>query len=53
MRRLWHELISGKKLAQITREQGISYNRVKRQRQRLLAQLAAALSGEWPASSGW
>jgi RNA polymerase sigma factor (sigma-70 family) len=48
MRRLWHELSSGKKLAQIAREQGLSYDQVKRQRQRLLAQLAAALSGEKP-----
>ncbi|MHB1425067.1 MAG: sigma-70 family RNA polymerase sigma factor [Gemmataceae bacterium] len=43
MRGLWQELTTGKKLPQIAREQGLSYNRVKRQRQRLLAQLAAAL----------
>jgi RNA polymerase sigma factor (sigma-70 family) len=52
LRRLWEELSSGKKLPQIAREQGISYNRVKRQRQRLLAQLAAALADERLASSG-
>lgn len=52
LRRLWHELTGGKKLPQIAREQGISYDRVKRQRQRLLAQLAAALSDERPASCG-
>jgi RNA polymerase sigma factor (sigma-70 family) len=48
MRRLWHELASGKKLPQIAREQGIAYDRVKRQRQRMLAQLAAALLDERP-----
>jgi hypothetical protein len=52
LRRLWEELSSGKKLPQIAREQGISYDRVKRQRQRLLAQLAAALADERLASSG-
>jgi RNA polymerase sigma factor (sigma-70 family) len=49
MRRLWHELAYGKKLPQIAREQGISYDRVKRQRQHMLAQLAAELSDERPA----
>ena len=43
MRRLWHELAYGKKLPQIACEQGISYDRVKRQRRRLLAWLAAQL----------
>ena len=43
MRRLWWELANGKKLPQIAREQGVSYDRVKRQRRRLLAQLAAKL----------
>jgi RNA polymerase sigma factor (sigma-70 family) len=43
MRRLWQELSSGKKLPQIAREQGVSYDRVKRQRQRLLAHLAFRL----------
>jgi RNA polymerase sigma factor (sigma-70 family) len=43
LRRLWHELTSGKKLPQIAREQGISYNRMKRQRRRLLAQLTTHL----------
>jgi RNA polymerase sigma factor (sigma-70 family) len=43
LRRLWQELSSGKKLAQIAREQGLSYGRVKRQRQRLLAQLTTQL----------
>jgi len=52
LRRLWQELSSGKKLPQIAREQGLSYGQVKRQRQRLLAQLAAALSGQWPVSAG-
>jgi RNA polymerase sigma factor (sigma-70 family) len=41
MRRLWQELISGKKLTQIAREQGISNDQMKRQRQRLLARLIA------------
>jgi RNA polymerase sigma factor (sigma-70 family) len=49
IRRLWHELASGKKMPQIAREQGIAYDRVKRQRQRLLAQLAAALADPRPA----
>jgi RNA polymerase sigma factor (sigma-70 family) len=52
MRRLWQELANGKTLPQIAREQDISYDRVRRQRQRLLAQLAAALSDERPASAG-
>jgi RNA polymerase sigma factor (sigma-70 family) len=52
MRRLWQELANGKKLPQIAREQDISYDRVKRQRLRLLAQLATALSDERPASVG-
>ncbi len=43
MRGLWQELSSGKKLPQIAREQGVSYDRVKRQRQRLRAQLAVEL----------
>jgi RNA polymerase sigma factor (sigma-70 family) len=43
MRRLWQELANGKKLRQIAQEQGVSYDRVKRQRQRLLAQLTAQL----------
>jgi RNA polymerase sigma factor (sigma-70 family) len=43
LRRLWHELSSGKKLPQIAREQGVSYDWVKRQRRRLLARLAARL----------
>jgi RNA polymerase sigma factor (sigma-70 family) len=43
MRRLWQELATGKKLPQIAREQGVSYDRMKRQRRRLLAQLAAQL----------
>jgi hypothetical protein len=43
MRRLWRELADGKKLPQIAREQGVSYDRMKRQRRRLLAQLAAQL----------
>jgi RNA polymerase sigma factor (sigma-70 family) len=47
MRRLWHELAYGKKLPQIAREQGVSYDRVKRQRRRLLAQLAAQLRDAW------
>jgi RNA polymerase sigma factor (sigma-70 family) len=43
LRRLWRELASGKRLKQIAWEQGVSYDRVKRQRRRLLAQLAARL----------
>jgi RNA polymerase sigma factor (sigma-70 family) len=43
MRRLWQELANGKKLTHIAREQGVSYDRMKRQRRRLLAQLAAQL----------
>jgi RNA polymerase sigma factor (sigma-70 family) len=43
LRRLWRELADGKTLPQIAREQGVSYDRVKRQRRRLLAQLAAQL----------
>jgi RNA polymerase sigma factor (sigma-70 family) len=43
LRRLWRELADGKKLPQIAREQGVSYERVKRQRRRLLARLAAQL----------
>jgi DNA-binding CsgD family transcriptional regulator len=46
-RRLWRELASGKKLRQIAAEQGVSYDRVKRQRRRLLAQLAAQLRNAW------
>jgi RNA polymerase sigma factor (sigma-70 family) len=47
MRRLWWELANGKKLPQIAREQGISYDRAKRQRRRLLAQLTAQLRHAW------
>ena len=47
LRRLWRELASGKKLRQIAREQGVSYDRVKRQRRRLLGQLAAQLRHAW------
>jgi RNA polymerase sigma factor (sigma-70 family) len=47
MRRLWWELANGKKLPQIAREQGVSYDRVKRQRRRLLAQLTAQLRNAW------
>ena len=43
MRRLWQELMTGKKLPQIAREQGVSYDRMKRQQRRLLAQLTAQL----------
>jgi RNA polymerase sigma factor (sigma-70 family) len=43
LRGLWRELADGKKLPQIAREQGVSYDRVKRQRRRLLAQLADQL----------
>jgi RNA polymerase sigma factor (sigma-70 family) len=43
MRRLWWELANGKKLPQIAWEQGVSYDRVKRQRRRLLAQLRNAV----------
>ena len=43
LRRLWRELADGKRLRQIAREQGVSYDRVKRQRRRLLAQLVAQL----------
>ena len=43
MRRLWRELADGKKLKQIAWEQGVSYDRVKRQRRRLLAQLTVQL----------
>jgi hypothetical protein len=43
LRRLWRELADRKKLKQIAWEQGVSYDRVKRQRRRLLAQLAAKL----------
>jgi RNA polymerase sigma factor (sigma-70 family) len=43
MRRLWWELANGKKLPQIAREQGVSYDCVKRQRRRLLAQLTVQL----------
>jgi RNA polymerase sigma factor (sigma-70 family) len=41
LRRLWQELSSGKKLPQIAREQSLSYDQVRRQRQRLLTHLAA------------
>jgi RNA polymerase sigma factor (sigma-70 family) len=47
LRRLWRELANGKKLRQIAREQGVSYDRVKRQRRRLLGQLAAQLRHAW------
>jgi DNA-binding CsgD family transcriptional regulator len=47
LRRLWRELANGKKLPQIAREQGVSYDRVKRQRRRLLAQLTAQLRNAW------
>jgi RNA polymerase sigma factor (sigma-70 family) len=47
LRRLWRELANGKKLPQIAREQGVSYDRVKRQRRGLLAQLAAQLRHAW------
>ena len=47
LRRLWRELANGKKLPQIAREQGVSYDRVKRQRRRLLAQLFAQLRDAW------
>jgi RNA polymerase sigma factor (sigma-70 family) len=50
LRRLWQELTCGKKPPQIAREQGISYDRVKRQQ--LLAQLAAALVDKRPAFAG-
>jgi RNA polymerase sigma factor (sigma-70 family) len=43
LRGLWRELADGKKLSQIAREQGVSYDRLKRQRRRLLARLAAQL----------
>ena len=43
LRRLWRELADGKSLRQIAREQGVSYDRLKRQRRRLLARLAAQL----------
>ena len=43
LRRLWRELADGKRLKQIAREQGVSYDRLKRQRRRLLARLAAQL----------
>jgi RNA polymerase sigma factor (sigma-70 family) len=43
LRGLWRELADGKRLRQIAREQGVSYDRVKRQRRRLLARLAAQL----------
>jgi RNA polymerase sigma factor (sigma-70 family) len=46
LRRLWWELVNGKKLPQIAREQGVSYDRMKRQRRRLLAQLATQLRNE-------
>jgi hypothetical protein len=46
LRRPWRELASGKKLPQIAREQGVSYDRVKRQRRRLLAQLAGRPAAE-------
>jgi RNA polymerase sigma factor (sigma-70 family) len=46
LRRLWQELADGKKLPQIAREQGKSYDRVKRERQRLRVQLAAYLQDE-------
>jgi DNA-binding CsgD family transcriptional regulator len=47
LRRLWRELANGKKLRQIAREQGVSYDRVKRQRRRLLGQLTAQLRHAW------
>jgi len=47
LRGLWRELADGKRLRQIAREQGVSYDRVKRQRRRLLAQLAAQLRNAW------
>ena len=43
LRRLWRELADGKRLRQIARERGVSYDRLKRQRRRLLARLAAQL----------
>ncbi|MHB1423144.1 MAG: sigma-70 family RNA polymerase sigma factor [Gemmataceae bacterium] len=46
MRKLWQELASGKKLQLIAREQGVSYDRIKRQRRRLLALLAAWVGEE-------
>ena len=47
LRRLWRELADGKSLRQIAREQGVSYDRLKRQRRRLLARLAAQLRNAW------
>jgi hypothetical protein len=47
LRRPWRELANGKKLPQIAREQDVSYDRAKRQRRRLLAQLAAQLRHAW------
>ena len=43
LRGLWRELADGKRLRQIARERGVSYDRLKRQRRRLLARLAAQL----------
>jgi RNA polymerase sigma factor (sigma-70 family) len=43
LRGLWQELADGKRMRQIAREQGVSYERLKRQRRRLLARLAALL----------
>jgi DNA-binding CsgD family transcriptional regulator len=43
LRRLWRGLADGKRMRQIAQEQGVSYERLKRQRRRLLARLAAQL----------
>jgi RNA polymerase sigma factor (sigma-70 family) len=40
---LWHQLASGKKLRQIARECGRSYDALKRQRRKLLAELSHVL----------
>jgi RNA polymerase sigma factor (sigma-70 family) len=44
MQVLWQELAAGNKLRQIARQLGISYDAVKRQRRKLLAQLSSELA---------
>jgi RNA polymerase sigma factor (sigma-70 family) len=46
LRTLWHDLAAGKRLRHIAREQGISYDAVKRQRWKLLARLRTELGEE-------